>query len=174
MTAIRTSAFQPDAGTSIAWETARAQLARPRPANPTFEYVSEELALRDLIARYAYTWDQGDIGGVLTFFTEDCAITNAHGTAVGTAAILANYQGMHRDVPRRRHLLGNVIVRLSDDLTEGWILAYHHSVLDSADSVSRVVSGLIADNLVKRDGEWKIRARSVCVDTTATCPPLNP
>jgi uncharacterized protein (TIGR02246 family) len=163
---IRT-AFQPDAGASSAWELARAQLARPRARQPTLDQLREELALRDLIGRYAYTWDQGDLDGLMEFFTEDCVITNPRGTVVGSTAIRANYAEMLRDTPRRQHLFCNVVVRLSDDLREGWLTAYHYAVLEPKQDPSRTVSGLVADNVVKQADEWKIRARSVCIDTMA-------
>jgi uncharacterized protein (TIGR02246 family) len=163
---IRT-AFQPDAGATSAWEQARAQLARPRMHEPSLDQVRAELAIRDLIARYAYSWDQGDLDAVMAFFTEDCVITNPSGEVSGSAAIRANYQQKLRDVPRRRHLVGNVVVRLSEDLREGWLTAAYSAVLEPRDSSPRTISGLIADTVVKPAGEWKIRTHSVCIDTIA-------
>ncbi len=169
-----TSAFAPDVGASTAWEWARAQLRRPRPGRPSLQYLSEELALHDLVARYAYTWDSGDIDGLMAFFTPDAALTNSRGQASGADAIRANYEAMHRDLPHQHHRFGNLVVRLSDDLTEAWTCVYHYGVLDNSSSVSRTVAGLICDNLVKRGDQWKIRARAVCIDVAAACTPFVP
>lgn len=167
MTTSVRATFQPDAGATVAWDLARAQLDRPRSGQPSLDYVCDELALRDLMARYAYTWDQGDLDGLMAFFTNDCVITYPHGTVSGSAAIRANYEQMVRDTPRRHHLICNVVVRLSEGRSEGWLTAYFYALLEPQGAPARTVSGLIADTVVKRDGEWKIRARSICIDTMA-------
>jgi uncharacterized protein (TIGR02246 family) len=159
------AAFLPDAGLSQAWKVAGVQLSRPRTENASLDELREELALRDLIARYAYTWDQGDVDGVMRFFTDDCVMTNPRGTHSGAVAVREIYEQMVQDTPRRRHLFTNVVVRLSDDLAEGWLTAYHYAVLEPRGESPRTVSGLVADHLVKTGEGWKIRARSVSVDT---------
>jgi uncharacterized protein (TIGR02246 family) len=169
-----TSAFLPGAGASDAWELARAQIRQPRPARPSLEYVNEELALRDLMARYAYTWDSGDIDALMDFFLPDAELTNSRGSASGRDAIRANYEAMHRDLPHQRHLFGNQVVRLSVDLTRAWTCVYHYGVLDTSAAVSRNVAGVICDTLVKRGDEWRIQSRAVCIDVAAACPPYQP
>jgi uncharacterized protein (TIGR02246 family) len=151
-----TAGFLPTAFAGAAWEVARGQLAQPDAGTE----------LRDLHNRYAYTLDQGDLDGVVAFFTDDCVFDSPSGPVVGAAAIRAHYEHLFSTTRHRFHLLTNTIVRLAEDARSGRIVSYFLAVLQDDGEPPRTVAGLIADDAVQRDGAWKIRARSIAVDLT--------
>jgi hypothetical protein len=154
MSATTTAGFLPSAFAGAAWEAARGQLARPNAGT----------ALRDLHNHYAYTLDQGDLDGVVDYFTDDCVIDSPRGPVVGASAIRAHYEQLLRDTRYRFHLLTNTIARPAEDTRSGRIVSYYLAFLQNDGEPPRTLAGLIADDVVNRDGAWKIRARSIAVD----------
>jgi ketosteroid isomerase-like protein len=163
--------FLPTAGSGAAWNLAHEQLSRPRSSEASLDELREELALREALARYTYSFDQGELDAVLTFFTDDCVVTDRHGTRhTGTDEVRANYKKLIDTTHRRFHVWSNVVVSLADDLREAWRIAYFYAHLEPLGGQPEVVGGPIADQMVKRGGEWRIRERSVSVDLNY---PLN-
>jgi SnoaL-like domain len=156
--------FLPTAHDGSAWELAREQLARPGSHRASPEGLREELALHDLIARYAYAADQGDVDGVARFFTNDFVIHGPRGTVSGEAAVRAFYEKVRQDAPGAIHVFSNVVIRLDDDFQSGRITYYVYAILQPADKPAFAVSGLVVDDVVKTTGEWRIRERTVTND----------
>jgi len=157
--------FLPNAHAGPAWERARELLVQPYRDDASLAAVREEMAVRDLLHRYHYSWDQRDLDGILGHFTDDCVITDQGGvTTAGIAAIRARYERQMETTDHRFHLLSNIIVRLAADLRSGEVTWYHYAVLQKAGALPLGHGGLVADRVVKRDGEWKISARSTGVD----------
>jgi hypothetical protein len=98
---------------------------------------------------------------MVQFVTDDCVWTNPRGTLAGAQAIRADYAEHFSVSSRRSHVWSNVIVRLSDDLRSGGAASNFFAVLETDGKPPRLVGGLAADQLVKRDGEWKICVRNV-------------
>jgi ketosteroid isomerase-like protein len=165
MTDTRSSLFLPTAGSGAVWDLAREQLSRPRSTDASLDELRQELAIREALARYTYSFDGGDLDAVMTFFTDDSAVTDRHGTThTGFDEVRANYQRLIETTHRRFHLWTNVVVRLSDGLREAWRIAYFHAYLEPIGGPPQALGGAVADHMVKRDGEWRMRERSVSVD----------
>jgi uncharacterized protein (TIGR02246 family) len=161
--------FRPTAGSGAVWDLAREQLSGPRSSDASLDALREELAVREALARYTYSFDSGDLDAVMTFFTDDCAVTDRHGTThTGTDEVRANYKQMIDTIQRRFHLWSNVVIRLSDDLQDAWRIAYFYAYLAPTSGPPQAVGGPIVDHMVKRDGQWRIRERSVTVDLEHT------
>jgi hypothetical protein len=159
------SVFLPTAGTGPAWDFAREQLSRPRSRDASLDELREELAVREALARYTYSFDRGDLDAVMTFFTDDCVVTDRHGTShKGIDEARANYAKLIDTVPRRFHVWSSVVVRLSDGLQDGWRIAYFYAYLEPIGEPPEAVGGPVVDRMVKVNGEWRIRERSVGVD----------
>jgi uncharacterized protein (TIGR02246 family) len=156
-----------------AWDLALEQMARPRNAGAAWENAREGMAVRDLLARYTYALDRGDVDAMMGFFTDDCVITNPRGTFSGPDVIRADLEDHISKGDHRFHLWSNVVVRMSDDFLEAAVTAYFLAVLQREAAPARWVGGLSADTVVKRDGRWQIRARTTTVDFTsrALAPP---
>jgi len=149
----------------MAWDLARDQLSRPRSTDASLDELREELAVREALARYTYSFDQGDLDGVLTFFTDDSVVIDRHGkTHTGFDEVRANYKRLIETTHRRFHLWTNVVVRFSEGLREAWQIAYFHAYLEPLGGPPQALGGRAADHMVKRDGQWRMRQRSVSVD----------
>jgi ketosteroid isomerase-like protein len=165
MTDTCSALFVPTAGSGAAWDLAREQLSRPRSTDASLDELREELAVREALARYTYSFDQGVLDAVMTFFADDCAVTDRHGTThTGTDEVRANYKKLIETTPRRFHVWSNVVVRLADDPREAWRVAYFYAYLAPIGATPQAVGGPLVDHMVKQDGDWKIRERTVGVD----------
>jgi uncharacterized protein (TIGR02246 family) len=165
MTDTRSSLFLPTAGTGATWDLAREQLSHSRNGDASLDQLREELALREALARYTYAFDQGELDAVMSFFADECAVTDRHGvTHTGTDEVRANYKRLIETTHRRFHVWTNVVVRLSDGLRDAWRIAYFYACLEPRGETAHAVGGPVTDHMVKQDGEWRIRERSVSVD----------
>jgi uncharacterized protein (TIGR02246 family) len=165
MTDTRSPVFLPTAGSGAAWDLTHEQLSRPRSREASLDELREELALREALARYTYSFDQGDLDAVMTFFADDCVVTDRHGTThTGTDEVRANYKRLIETTHRRFHVWSNVVVRLADDLREARRVAYFYACLAPVGATPQAVGGPLVDHMVKQDGDWKIRERTVGVD----------
>jgi hypothetical protein len=164
VTNARLGPFLAGAQTGPGWDAINEQLARPRNQRPTLDEVREELAVRDMVARYVYTFDQGDLEGVLQFFTDDCVISSPRGSVSGSVENRANYEHLIGDYRHRQHFLTNVVVRLFDGLREGVVTCYHQAVLQPEEGSAGMVGGVLVDRVVKVGGGWKIAARTSTID----------
>ena len=158
------TAFVPNTHTGPVWERARALVTQPARDDAPWEVVREEMAVRELIHRYAYAWDQSDIDGLLRLFTDDGVIHEAEGTTAGPAALRARYERQVAATAHRFHLFTNVIVRVADDLRSATASSYFHVLLQKVGQAPRALGGLIVDDAVKQDGAWKFRTRSITID----------
>src|SRR5215211_6560375 len=105
MTDTRSPVFLPTAGSGAAWDLAREQLSRPRSSDASLDALREELAVREALAQYTYSFDSGDLDAVMTFFTDDCVVTDRHGTThTGPDEVRANYKRLIGTVDRRFHV----------------------------------------------------------------------
>jgi uncharacterized protein (TIGR02246 family) len=169
MTDTRSPVFLPTAGAGPTWDLAREQLSHPRSASPSLDELRDELAVREALARYTYSFDRGDLDGVMRFFSDDCTVTDRQGTTHrGRDEVRANYKKLIDTADQRFHLWTNVVVRFSYDLREAWRISYFHAYLAHADGAPEVVGGPVVDHMVKQDSEWRIHARSVTVDLDYT------
>jgi ketosteroid isomerase-like protein len=126
------------------------------------ELAHEETAIRDQFMVYGYAFDNQDLDAVMSYFTDDCVITNPRGKVSGAAAIRANYKLLFDYWSSSRHLWVNVIVRFPAAV-DAYIGAYHYAMLISGDQ-TLAGGGTDLRRLTKVGGEWKIAERWITDD----------
>jgi ketosteroid isomerase-like protein len=173
MSRAATTAYLPSAHSGSAWEAARELLSQPQAAEVSLAFLRAESAVRDFVARYAYTLDRSDVDGLMAFFTTDCVMTNQRGTFSGLAEIRGEYEGIVRNVPRRLHLFSNLLIRFAHDLASGTVSSYFRALLEPAGGPPRSLGGIIVDQLRNEDGAWRICRRNVSIDFDLTVPPYE-
>ncbi len=155
---------------------ALATTPRPRAASVAarLRLVEEELAVRDVLARYTYFYDGADLDGVMSVFHERCVLINPRGTYVGAEAIRRNYAFLISLSKIVLHLAPNVMVRITKGLREAWMTAYYYGVAATPTGTLYATGGTYADRLVKEKGDWKIIARRISYNLRNTLSPEPP
>lgn len=133
--------------------------------------------IMDLIAGYAYFYDEGELDRFMDLFWEDATldITPDPGffplPLVGRAAIDAAYRGRYAEVSveaRRRHIQSNTLF-LATSPTEiraaTFLVAM--SVPRDEGGVRLLGTGVYRDRFTCRDGEWRFQERNLTMDTLA-------
>ena len=139
----------------------RMPLSKGQTLEERIRLLEEDLAVRDLLARYTYCYDGDDVDGLMTVFHDDCVLVNPRGTYIGKEAIRRNYEYL---ISRRKfvfHYAPNVAVRLFDDCQQAWMTAYLYAIGVSHGGQLYGTGGTYADHLVKVDGEWKTTERRI-------------
>ena len=128
--------------------------------------LSDERAIENLVARYAFLVDDGDFEG-LGELLDACALTLGPGPAVhGSAAIaqLARAALMTYDdgTPRTRHVTTNVLIEIDDSGVAARSRSYY-TVLQALPDfpLQPIATGTYHDRFEKRDGRWRFVERSV-------------
>jgi ketosteroid isomerase-like protein len=114
-----------------------------------------EAAARNLLLRYAYCYDAGDLDGLMEIYAEDCIVVSRRGTYVGTDAVRENYA---RAVSERKvsfHHIANSAVWPSPDRTEAWVTGYLHNLLVRESGPGGAMSSFVF-HIRRDDGEWKV------------------
>jgi ketosteroid isomerase-like protein len=155
---------------------ALARLGRGRGATveQRLRLVEEELAAMDLLARYTYFYDGGDLDGVMSVFHDDCVLINPRGTYVGTDAIRRNYAFLISLSKIVLHFTPNVAVRIAEDASEAWMTAYYYAMAATNDAKLVATGGTYADRLVKVGRDWKIIERRITYNFRHTALPEAP
>ena len=138
------------------------------------QLVEEELAVRDLLAKYTYCYDGNDLDGTMSVFHDDCVLINPRGTYVGKEAIRRNYEYLIAQRKFTFHYVTNVAVRLLDDGRQARMTAYHYSVSVSHNGGLAAVGGTYADRLIKVDEQWKIIERRITLNYRHVLSPEPP
>lgn len=129
------------------------------------DLLREEAVIRDQFMTYGYAFDNQDLDTVLSFFTDDCVITNPRGQVRGANAVRDNYLllfGYWKSTSR--HAWSNLTVRFLDAaLSEAYVGAYFTGTLVS-DEQTFGGSGTDIRHLKKIDGIWKIAERWITDD----------
>lgn len=137
---------------------------RPEGIDPSTELslAAAEEAIRDDFTGYGYAFDNRDIDRVMSYFSDDCVITNPRGRVAGAVAIRSNYRLLFDYWKVTRHLWTNVTLRFPST-TEAYLGAYHYAVLVSAE---RTLAGIGLDirRLRPMNGRWKIVERWITDD----------
>jgi ketosteroid isomerase-like protein len=139
----------------------------------TLSYLAKRMAIHDLLTRYFFAIDHGDRALVESCFTEDVDLSiNDKKLPPGRDAAIAY---MFRDGARPSgtvvapmhimHVIGNVTVWLEGERAKSETYAYAH-VTRTRDGVSSMrTRGLrYLDDLVCREGEWRIARRRHTVE----------
>ncbi len=142
-------------------DIARIPIAKGKTIEERLSLIEEEAAVRDLLNRYTYFYDGGDLEGVMTVFADECTLVNPRGTYIGAAAIKRNYAYLIGGRKLSFHYATNVMVRILDGGKEAAMGAFYNSILAYPSRTLAQVGGTYADRLKKIGGEWKIIERRI-------------
>jgi SnoaL-like protein len=139
----------------------------------SLELLREEMMIRNEFLAYGYAYDIQDLDTVLSYFADDCVITNPRGQVVGAQAIRENYLVLFGSWKLTRHLWNNVTVRFLDATpTEACVGAYHHANLIAHDR-ALTDTGVNIRRLKRADGAWKIAQRWITDDIDYAITPIE-
>lgn len=123
---------------------------------------AEQLAVHQVLARYAFALDQQDVAALETVLTEDAtwafriAGESDLGPVVGREAILGFVrEAMDAATDQRRHNLVNVVLH-SADADTALVHAYLMLTSNADGSSSVVATGFYTFRLEHAGGEWRL------------------
>jgi hypothetical protein len=142
--------------------------------------LADELAIRDVLHRYAFGLDMHDFDMQRTCFTDDVeAEYGGHRLPRGVGSILALNRGAAGFVSTMHHAGTTVILSLTDDAaeTEHYAIAYLLSREAEGGHMLTTRGVRYSDAFRREDGQWRIcrRRHAVLWSTTveaAASPPL--
>jgi uncharacterized protein (TIGR02246 family) len=122
--------------------------------------MSDKDEIRELLARYCFALDADRFEEMAALFTPDGLWETAFGTGSGRDGIVAQARGIATGPrPRRVHLTTNIVIDLDGDtatVRSNWAL-----VQNSPDGPVIGSGGAYADRLVKVDGRWFFKHRTI-------------
>lgn len=127
--------------------------------------ISDELAIRNIIARIARLADQGDLEEYVDQFTDDALWNFPPGPRQGRADILAGAQerrasGTVGPGSRARHQITTIEVQVSDHGT-ATADSYLTFIVNRAEGPTVAVSGSYHDTFVRQGSRWRLARRDV-------------
>ena len=143
----------------------------------------ERERIRDVIFRYCEAIDASDWNVVMACFTDDATIT--HGNYNGSAATFLGFiQGVLTKMNKTVHVIGSTRISIDGDHAQmSAVYSSFHSIAGKHEKAGPVktggvdtdwlVAGRYVDDLVKIDGDWKIKNRAATTDWTRV-EPSNP
>jgi len=128
--------------------------------------VTDELAIRNVIARIARLADQGDLDEYVDQFTEDALWNFPPGPRKGRADILAGARerrasGTTGPGSRARHQISTVEVDVSEDGSTATADSYLMFVVNTANGPSVAVSGSYHDTFERQGSRWRLARRDI-------------
>jgi len=143
--------------------------AQPRYA-PT--YAQDRAEIEDLMSRYLFAMDYGDIDSYVATFTEDGELEFASGTSKGRAAIRESVSKFKEGIGRfykiedgspatLRHVLLQAVIRVEGD--RAWTTSLWMEMANDGpgDSFKMGTFGIYEDEVRKVDGHWLFSKRRV-------------
>lgn len=122
--------------------------------------MSDKEEIRELLARYCFALDADEFDAMAALFTPDGVWETAFGTGTGRAGIVAQARSIAKgDRPRRVHLTTNIVIELDGDTAtarSNWVLFQN-----TPDGPAIGSGGAYFDRLVKVDGKWFFRHRTI-------------
>jgi len=122
--------------------------------------MSDKDQIRELLARYCFALDAGNFEKMAALFTPDGVWETAFGTGTGRAGIVAQANSIATGPrPRRIHLTTNIVIDLDGDTAmaqSNWALIQNTPAGPAIGS-----GGAYADRLVKVDGQWFFKHRTI-------------
>lgn len=134
---------------------------------------AEQLAVQQVLARYAFALDHGDLAALEGVLTEDATMTLSvageieQGPFTGRAAILDLTRGAtEAQTDQRRHNLVNTVLRRADaDTAVVW--AYLVLTSNAGGSATVVSTGFYTFTLKRVEAQWRIATIFVGLDIAA-------
>ena len=122
--------------------------------------MSDKDDIRELLARYCFALDAERFEEMAALFTSDGVWETAFGTGTGRAGIAAQARSIAAGPrPRRVHLTTNIVIDLDGDaatVRSNWVL-----IENSSNGPAIGSGGEYSDALVKVDGQWFFRHRTI-------------
>ena len=122
--------------------------------------MTDKEEIRELLARYCFALDADEFDAMAALFTPDGVWETAFGTGTGRAGIVAQARSIAKgDRPRRVHLTTNIVIELEGDTAtarSNWVLFQN-----TPDGPAIGSGGAYFDRLVKVDGKWFFRHRTI-------------
>lgn len=116
--------------------------------------------IRELLARYCFALDADKFEEMAALFTPNGVWETAFGTGTGREGIAAQARSIATGArPRRVHLTTNIVIELHGDsasVQSNWAL-----IQNSPDGPVIGSGGAYRDRLVKVDGRWFFRHRTI-------------
>ena len=150
-------------------------LATPAPAaGPDYppSYAQDRAEIEDLMSRYLFAMDYGDIDSYVETFTEDGSIEFATGTFIGREAIHAAVSNFKKRIGEfyttedgtpaaLRHVLLQMVVRVEGD--SAWTTSLWMEMANDGpeDSFKMGTFGIYKDELERVDGRWLFSKRVI-------------
>jgi hypothetical protein len=131
----------------------------------TMQELLDRESIRDLLMRYAHSVDRGDEAMLRDVYWPEA--TDDHGIFIGTAADFVSWLIPFRHtMSRSLHTLANMMIRLDGDVArvETYFIALHTFDNEKGVPCDMSLAGRYLDRMEKRDGQWRIGARSVVFD----------
>lgn len=128
--------------------------------------VSDERAITNLMARYAFLVDDGDYAGVGQLFSDGELTLNDNPPAVGADAVeafLVKALKTYDDgTPRTRHVTSNTILEIEESRlgASAWSYVTTFQATDGF-PLQPIACGRYRDRFERVDGHWIFRARHV-------------
>lgn len=120
-------------------------------------------AIRDVLYRYCYGTDAGDVEAWVAGFTEDCLWDGGpFGLCNGKNAMREYFKQGADAAKSLRHLTLNTIIDVQGDRAQARSYIAIVGLTDA--SMSVVFSGFYADELVRKAGRWLIQIRRIVTD----------
>lgn len=124
-------------------------------------------AIENLMYRYAFTLDAGDLPGVAELFRHGEIVAPASDSVVkGYDAVLEMYNNSTRlfdcGTPRTRHIISNVMVEVDPNGLSGRARAYF-TVVQAAPEfpLQPIIAGSYNDTFEKHDGQWRFARKEM-------------
>lgn len=141
---------------------------------PTYgpNYAQDRAEIEDLMSRYLFAMDYGDIDAYVATFTEDGELEYASGTAIGREAIRASVTGFKAHIGKYytvedgspatlRHVLLQAVVRIEGD--RAWTRSLWMEMANDGpgDSFKMGTFGIYEDEVTKVGGHWLFSKRRI-------------
>lgn len=123
------------------------------------EAVEADLAIRSLVARYAFVMDDRDVDAIPALFTRDARVTTADGVmdARGRDALVKLYEGRFAALGATNHVVQGMDISIDGPTSA------HGQIQSTAEVFRNGVHQLVAlryqDSYAKEDGAWRIARR---------------
>ena len=135
-------------------------------------YAQDRAEIEDLMSRYLFAMDYGDIDAYVATFTEDGELEYASGTAIGREKIRESVLGFKAAIGKfykiedgspatLRHVLLRAVIRVEGDRAwtrSLWMEMANHG---PGDSFRMGTFGIYEDEVVKQDGHWLFSKRRI-------------
>lgn len=135
------------------------------------QQVLDREAIRDCLYRYCRGIDRCDEQALRSAYWPDA--TDRHGAYQGSAAGFIDFALAKLPKSGRMvHNINNILIELRSDVAavESYFVAFQEEPAAQGGTQETLLCGRYADRFEKRDGEWRIAARTVTYDWMRSSP----